>query len=79
MNIRKNTIIYVGCPAFNNTGGTELAHQLVREINELGGHAKILYYDITVKNNAETVNPALEIMWIVIQSSKMWMMWRIMY
>lgn len=58
MNIRKNTIIYVGCPAFNKTGGTELAHQLVREINELGGHAKILYYDTTVKNNAETINPA---------------------
>lgn len=58
MKIKENTIIYVGCPAFNKTGGTELAHQLVREINELGGNAKILYYDTTVKNNKENINPA---------------------
>ena len=44
LNISANTIIYVLCPAFNKTGGTELAHQLVYSVNQSGVKAKIVYY-----------------------------------
>ena len=40
-----NTIIYVLCPSYNKTGGTELAHQLVYEINRNHFNAKIAYYE----------------------------------
>lgn len=42
--IYEDTIVYVLSPAFGNTGGVELAHQLVKEINDNGGKAYITYY-----------------------------------
>ena len=35
--------IYVVCPAYFKTGGTELLHQLVYELNNLGKNAIITY------------------------------------
>lgn len=58
MIIDKETIVYVGCPAYNKTGGTELAHQLVKEICNEGKEAYILYYDIDDKNFEKHINPA---------------------
>lgn len=40
-----NTVVYVLCPSYNKTGGTELAHQLVYEINRNNVSAKIAYYE----------------------------------
>ena len=37
--------IYVVCPAFLKTGGTELAHQLVYELNKNGLDARIAYHN----------------------------------
>jgi len=54
--LNNNSIIYVGCPAFFKTGGTELAHQLVFELVNLGADARILYYDY--HNGEESINPA---------------------
>jgi hypothetical protein len=41
--------IYVLCPGFYKTGGTELAHQLVYQINKQGGCAHIVYFDFNGK------------------------------
>lgn len=54
--ITRNTTVYVVCPSFNKTGGTELAHQLVYEINRQGGKAFITYYS-DGKSDPE-INPA---------------------
>ena len=35
--------VYAICPANLKTGGPELLHQLVYQINQLGGHAMIAY------------------------------------
>jgi hypothetical protein len=40
--------VYVCCPASTVTGGPELLHQLVSEINSLGGQASIVYVPIGV-------------------------------
>lgn len=40
----ESKIIYVLCPANNKTGGTELLHQLVDELNNLNKKAYIVYY-----------------------------------
>lgn len=37
--------VFVVCPAFHKTGGTELAHQLVFELNKIDVSAIITYYD----------------------------------
>ena len=55
-NYNENTIIYVLCPAFNKTGGTELAHQLIYELNSIGASAYITYYG----DNEEKINPAFK-------------------
>lgn len=52
-NYNQETIIYVLCPSYNKTGGTELAHQLVYELNLLGAKAYITYYG----NETEKINP----------------------
>lgn len=44
--INKNTIIYVLCPAYKKTGGPELLHQLVKELNENNIRSYITYFDI---------------------------------
>lgn len=59
LKVNDKTIIYVACPAFNKTGGTELAHQLVYEINRQGKKAIIVYYDY--QSGGENVNPAFKI------------------
>ena len=43
-NISDSTMIYVVCPANVKTGGTELLHQLVFELNSLNKKARIVYY-----------------------------------
>ncbi|MBN9298383.1 MAG: hypothetical protein J0I41_15360 [Filimonas sp.] len=42
--IYDNTKVYVPCPANHATGGTEVAHQLVYELNQMGIEAYIYYY-----------------------------------
>lgn len=58
MRVEKNTVIYVGCPAFNKTGGTELAHQLVKTLLDNGKNAYILYYDTNKIEDSSLINPA---------------------
>lgn len=41
--INKYSKVYVLCPPYVKTGGTELLHQLVHQINSLGGNAFIVY------------------------------------
>lgn len=48
--------IYVLCPAYVKTGGTELLHQLVKELNQLGKDAYITYLE--VPENGPAMNPA---------------------
>lgn len=55
--ITNNSTVYVVCPAYNKTGGTELAHQLVYEMCRQGVHALITYYG----NEKEKMNPAFKI------------------
>lgn len=59
MENKREKTIYVGCPAYNKTGGTELAHQLVNELCNNGTTAVILYYDADEKKASdELINPA---------------------
>lgn len=55
-NIDEKSKIYVVCPYYNKTGGTELAHQLVHTICRLEGNAQITYYDD--KSSKREINPA---------------------
>lgn len=43
ININEDTAIYVLCPFKTKTGGTELLHQLVYELNKIGRIANIVY------------------------------------
>lgn len=54
LNLMSNSEVYVICPAYNKTGGTELAHQLVFELCNQGVNANITYYD----DNTVMINPA---------------------
>ncbi|MCI8957510.1 MAG: hypothetical protein HFG62_00010 [Lachnospiraceae bacterium] len=54
--IDNKSMIYVVCPYYNKTGGTELAHQLVYTICKLGGKAEITYYGD--KDARKEINPA---------------------
>lgn len=45
--------VYVLCPAYIKTGGPELLHQLVHELNKIGIESYITYYDLK-KNNEYT-------------------------
>lgn len=56
LDIYPETIIYVLCPSFNKTGGTELEHQLVHEINKLGVKSYITYYG----GETPKINPAFK-------------------
>lgn len=40
------SMIYVLCPAYVKTGGTELLHQLVKELNNFGKRASITYLEL---------------------------------
>jgi len=55
--ITENSIVYVVCPAYNKTGGTELAHQLVYEMYQQGVNVLITYYG----DGEEKINPAFKI------------------
>lgn len=59
LQINELTRIYVVCPANNKTGGTELLHQLVFQLNELtGGHDKaVLAYYLEGKCNRNDPTP----------------------
>jgi len=48
--IQENTKIYVACPGNVATGGPELLHQLVYELNKLGLKAFMFYYEKTESN-----------------------------
>lgn len=52
MIIKGDTEIYVLCPAYKKTGGPELLHQLVKELNDNGIKAYITYFK-TKRNNKE--------------------------
>ena len=49
-----DTKIYIVCPPYYKTGGTELAHQLVKELNNIGRKAMITYYG----DGERLINPA---------------------
>ncbi len=55
--INKQSVIYVVCPANNKTGGTELLHQLVYQLNQIGRNAFITYY---LEGNSDKNNPTPE-------------------
>lgn len=55
LSTNNETIVYVACPAYNKTGGTELAHQLVYALNQNGVNSFILYYDYQEGGNS--INP----------------------
>ncbi|WP_088188405.1 hypothetical protein [Desulfosporosinus sp. FKA] len=57
--IENTTIVYVACPTYNKTGGTELAHQLVYELKQQGVDARITYYDYN--GGEKVINPAFRI------------------
>lgn len=46
INVKKDSIIYVLCPAYIKTGGPELLHQLVFTLNKNGIKSYITYYNI---------------------------------
>lgn len=54
--INDNAKIYVICPAYVKTGGSELLHQLVYELNKNGFEAYITYFSINNKNHQYTDN-----------------------
>jgi len=42
----KETVIYIVCPAYDATGGTELLHQLCFKLRHRGYPAKMFYYNV---------------------------------
>ncbi len=44
LNLTDSSKIYVYCPAGVVTGGAELLHQLVSELNDNGRDARIVYF-----------------------------------
>jgi len=42
--VKKDTAIYVACPAKAATSGPELLHQLFFKMNQFGYDAKMFYY-----------------------------------
>lgn len=57
MKIDQNGTIYVLCPAFYKTGGTELLHQLVCELNKNNINAVITYYWTRNDDKSKNINP----------------------
>lgn len=51
----ENSIIYVPCPASHATGGTEVLHQFVYQLNQLGINAQLFYYRI--KKDTDPIHP----------------------
>lgn len=57
MLFKEDTVVYVGCPKFYKTGGTELAHQLVKALQDKGKNAEIVYFDAETVDD-KNINPA---------------------
>lgn len=57
MNINSNTCIYVVCPSNNKTGGTELLHQLVFQLNQINGIFKKAIITYYFEGNYDKNNP----------------------
>lgn len=55
LKVEKDTMIYMLCPELKKTGGTELAHQLVYELNKNNINAIMVYY-----GNIQNDNPINE-------------------
>lgn len=55
--INNNTKIFVACPANSKTGGPELLHQLVHELNKLGLDAYMYYIGTKISNRKKPVHP----------------------
>lgn len=58
MKMNHNGKIYMVCPAYYKTGGTELAHQFVYEANKLNLNAIVAY--IPDSNYPDSLNPAFK-------------------
>lgn len=54
--MEQKKVFYVLCPAYVKTGGTELLHQLVKELRVQGKNACMAYTEISDKNPG--INPA---------------------
>lgn len=54
INIKNDTEVYVLCPAYVKTGGTELLHQLVNELNKNRIESHITYFGINNENKEFT-------------------------
>lgn len=52
--VKENTTIYVLCPAYTKTGGTELLHQLVHELNNQNKKSFITYFNYDESNSKYT-------------------------
>ena len=50
LKVNRNTKIFVACPGNTATGGPELLHQLVYELNNLGLNSYMFYYSKSKKN-----------------------------
>ena len=54
INIKKDSIVYIFCPAYSKTGGPELLHQLAHNLKEKGIHAPIIYINTSSDNENYT-------------------------
>lgn len=52
--VKKDSIIYVLCPAYLKTGGPELLHQLVYTLNQNKMNSKITYFNINNESSEYT-------------------------
>jgi len=55
LNVTNKSIVYVPCPASHATGGTEVLHQFVYQLNKLGVNAQLFYYRI--KKGVDPIHP----------------------
>lgn len=57
LRVSQSGVVYVCCPSFFKTGGTELLHQLVFELNQKHIKSYITYFG---KTSLECINPAFK-------------------
>lgn len=55
LTVHKDSIVYIPCPASHATGGTEVLHQFVHQLTQLGITAKLFYYRI--KKDTDPIHP----------------------
>ena len=51
--LNKESIVYVLCPAYTKTGGPELLHQLVYKLNQFGINSYITYFDYDLLKSSD--------------------------